>query len=196
MIQRLRPVRDERGQGVPVLILVVVVVVVAVGFLTRTLLLGLSIDDKAEKIAKTGRGINTATDAILQLDQTTGLVESIKQSTEPLEAKSNTIVGQAAAIDGTASSINNSANSINSSVEGIGSAVSSIQSLARLVDRDARNININVRTVIETADTIHSRDLQDVIRAVDRTEANASRIATALCSTLGPPVALLGGGSC
>ena len=196
MMQRLRPVRDERGQGVPVLILVVVIVVLAVGLLTRTLLLGLSIDDKAEKIARTGRGINTATDAILQLDQTTGLGESIKQSTEPLEAKTNVIVGQAAAIDGTASSINDSANSINSSAEGIGSAVSSIQSLARLVDRDARNININVRTVIETADTIHSRDLQDVIRAVDRTEASASRIADSLCSTLGTPVALLGGGSC
>lgn len=182
MMQRWRPVRDERGQGVPVLILVVVVVILAVGFLTRTLLLGLSIDDKAEKIAATGRGINTATDAILQLDQTTALGESIKQSTEPLEAKTNTIVGQAASIDGTASSINDSANSINSSVEGIGSAVSSIQSLARLVDRDARNININVRTVIETADGIHSRDLADVIRALDRTEGNARSIADTLCT--------------
>jgi prophage DNA circulation protein len=196
MMQRWRPVRDERGQGVPVLILVVVVVILAVGFLTRTLVLGLSIDDKAEKIARTARGINTATDAILQLDQTTGLGESIKQSTEPLEAKTNVIVGQAAAIDGTASSINNSANSINTSVEGIGSAVSSIQSLARLVDRDARNININVRTVIDTADAIHTRDLANVIRALDRTEANARSIADSLCSTLGTTAVLLGGGSC
>ncbi|MDP8975090.1 MAG: hypothetical protein M3N28_01730 [Actinomycetota bacterium] len=177
--------RDERGQGVPVLILAVLVVVVAVGFLTRTLVLGLSINDKAEKIAKTGRGINTATDAILQLDQTTGLGQSIKNSTEPLEGKSNTIVSQAQSIDNTASSINSSAESINSSVEGIGSAVSSIQGLARLVDRDARNININVRTVIETADAIHSRDLQDVIRALDRTEGNATDIANRLCSVLG-----------
>ena len=189
MMQRWRPVRDERGQGVPVLILVVLVVVVAVGFLTRTLVLGLSINDKAEKIARTGRGINTATDAILQLDQTNSLGQSIKNSTEPLEGKSNIIVGQAASIDNTATSINSSAESINSSVSGIGSAVSSIQSLARLVDRDARNININVRTVIETANAIHSRDLDDVIRALGRTEASASRIAGTLCSTLGPLVA-------
>ncbi len=165
MTQRWRPVRDERGQGVVVLILVAVVVVVVVGFLTRTLLLGRSINDKAEKIAKTGRGINASTDAILQLDQTTGLGRSIKSSTEPLEDKTNVIVGQAASIDNTASSIDASANSINSSVEGIGSAVSSIQGLARLVDRDARNININVRSVIDTAIAIHTnaagnRDLQ------------------------------------
>jgi methyl-accepting chemotaxis protein len=164
---------------------VVVVVVVAVGFLTRTLLLGLSINDKAEKIAQTGRGINSATDAILQLDQTNALGQSIKNSTEPLEGKSNIIVGQAASIDNTASSINSSAESINSSVSGIGSAVSSIQSLARLVDRDARNININVRTVIETANAIHSRDLNDVIRALGRTERNASDIADNLSSLPG-----------
>lgn len=185
MMQRWRPVRDERGQGVPVLILVVVVVILAVGFLTRTLLLAISIDDKAEKIANSGRGINTATDAILQLDQTAGLGQSIKNSTEPLEAKSNTIVGQAATIDGTATSINDSANSINSSAEGIGSAVSSIQSLARLVDRDARNININVRSVIDTAVAINTdspgnRDLEDVIRALNRTETNARNIADTL----------------
>jgi len=190
MMQRWRPVRDERGQGVPVLILAVVVVVVAVGFLTRTLVLGLSINDKAEKIAKTGRGINSATDAILQLDQTTGLGQSIKNSTEPLEAKSNIIVGQAASIDNTVSSINDSANSINSSAEGIGSAVSSIQGLARLVDRDARNININVRSVIDTADAIHSRDLADVIRALDRTEDSVTDIADMLSDLeLGNPVA-------
>ncbi len=189
MMQRWRPVRDERGQGVPVLILAVLVVVVAVGFLTRTLVLGLSINDKAEKIAKTGRGINSATDAILQLDQTTGLGQSIKNSTEPLEAKSNTIVMQAASIDNTATSINDSANNIDARIEGIQSAVSSILGLARLVDRDARNININVRTVIETADAIHSRDLADVIRALDRTEANARDIADNLDqSDLQPPI--------
>lgn len=177
MTQRWRPVRDERGQGVVVLILVVVVVVVAVGFLTRTLLLGRSINDKAEKIAKTGRGINASTDAILQLDQTTGLGRSIKDSTEPLEAKSNVIVGQAASIDGTASSINDSANSINSSVEGIGSAVSSIQSLAKLVDRDAQNINDNVRSVIVTASSLQGDVLNDVLRALERTRRNATDIA-------------------
>ncbi len=180
MMQRWRPVRDERGQGVPVLILVVVVVILAVGFLTRTLVLVISVDDKAEKIAKSGRGINTATDAILQLDQTSGLGESIKQSTEPLEAKTNVIVGQAASIDGTATSINNSANSVNSSANGINGAVDSIQGLARLVDRDAQFINDNVASVIRTADAIHERDLANVLGALERTRANASRIDTVL----------------
>lgn len=182
MMQRSRPVRDERGQGVVVLVVVAVVVLITVALLTRTLVLGLSINDKAEKIAATGRGINTATDAIMQLDQTTGLGQSIKTSTEPLQGKSDIIVAQAASIDNTASSISQSAESINSSVEGIGSAVSSIQSLARLVDRDARNININVRTVIETADAINNRDLTDVIRALGRTEGNATTIANTLCA--------------
>ncbi len=180
MMQRWRPVRDERGQGVAVLIVVLLVVLVTVGFLTRTLLLGLSINDKAEKIARTGRGINTATDAILQLDRTEGFGRTIHESTEPLEGKSNIIVGQAASIDNTASSINSSAESINSSVSGIGSAVASVQSLARLAEGDARNININVRTVIETANAIHGRDLDDVIRALARTENNAATIAGAI----------------
>ncbi|HSH58393.1 MAG TPA: hypothetical protein VK988_01900 [Acidimicrobiales bacterium] len=181
MMQRWRPVRDERGQGVPVLIFAVLVVVVTVGFLTRTLVLGLSINDKAEKIAKTGRGINSATDAILQLDQTTGLGQSIKNSTEPLEAKSNTIVMQAASIDNTATSINDSANNIDARVEGIDAAVTSILGLVRLVDRDARNININVRSVIDTADGIHGDltggDVRSVLRVLERTERNASDIA-------------------
>ena len=180
MMERWRPVRDERGQGVVTLILVVLVVVVAVVFLTRTLLLGLSIDDKAEKIANTGRGINTSTDAILQLDQTQGLGQSIQQSTDPLQAKSDIIVGQAASIDGTATSINNSANSISSSASSIGSSVSSIQGLARLVDRDAAFINRNVRSVLGTAVGIDG-DLDRVIETLAVTEAQGDRIADVLC---------------
>ena len=183
MTKRWRPVRDEQGQGVLVLILVILVVLVTVFFLTRTLLLGLSIDDKAENIARTGRGINTATDAILQLDRTEGFGRTIHQSTEPLEGKSNRIVAQAQSIDATATSINNSAISIGNSANSIGSAVSSIQGLARLVDRDAALINRNVRAVIITGRGIHS-DLDSVIRALADTEFQANRIAGTICSVI------------
>lgn len=183
MRQRWRPVRDEQGQGVVVLLVVAVVVLVTVFFLSRTVYIGRRINTKASKIAETGRGINTATDAILQLDTTTGLGQSIKNSTEPLEGKSNIIVGQAASIDGTASSINNSANSINSSANGINGAVSSIQGLARLVDRDAQFINDNVRSAITTGADIHG-DLGSVIGALAHTENNADRIEGVLCGVL------------
>jgi methyl-accepting chemotaxis protein len=184
MRQRWRPVRDERGQGPIVLFVVLVVVAVTVGFLLRTLLIGMSINEKAEDIARTGRGINTATDAILQLDRTEGFGRTIHESTDPLEGKVNQIVGQATSIDNTASSINNSATSIGGSANSIGGAVSSIQSLARLVDRDAQFINDNVASAREVAARIHG-DLNDRVNAaLADTEAQAQRIVGALCAVL------------
>ena len=179
-MKRWRPVGDEEGQGTVVLILVIVVVAVTVFFLLRTLLLGISIDEKAEKIAQTGRGINSATDAILQLDRTEGFGRTIHESTEPLEGKVNIIVGQAQSIDNTATSINNSANSIGGSANSIGGAVASIQSLARLVDRDARLINENVSGTRVVGSRISSA-LDTVNAELTETEAQASRI----CGVLG-----------
>ncbi len=185
MRQRWRPIRDERGQGPVVLVVVLVVVAVTVLFLTRTLLIGMSINEKAEDIARTGRGINVATDAILQLDRTENFGRTIHASTEPLESKTKVIIGQASSIDNTASSINNSAISIGGSATSIGGAVSSIQGLARLVDRDAQFINDNVRSAIEVAGRIHGDLSGGVDAALARTEGNASRIANTLCGVLG-----------
>ena len=186
MTKRWRPVRDERGQGVLVLILVAVVVLITVFFLTRTLLIGRSINSKAEKIAQTGRGINTATDAILQLDRTEGFGKTIHESTDPLEGKVNRIIAQATSIDNTASSINNSATSIGGSASSIGGAVTSIQSLARLVDRDARLINENVSgTRVIAADI--GNVLVGVNNALAETEGHARRICEApVVEGLGP----------
>ncbi len=179
MRQRWRPVRDELGQGAIVLVLVLIVVAVTVLFLTRTLLIGMSINEKAEDIAQTGRGINAATDAILQLDRTEGFGRTIHESTDPLEGKVNRIVAQATSIDNTASSINNSATSIGGSATSIGSAVADIQRLAQLVDRDARLINENVSGTRRIAADI-GNVLVGVNNALARTEANAERICTAL----------------
>ncbi len=185
MRQRWRPVRDEVGQGAVVLVVVLIVVAVTVLFLTRTLLLGMSINEKAKDIAATGRGINTATDAILQLDRTEGFGRTIHESTDPLEGKVNRIIAQATSIDNTASSINNSATSIGGSASSIGSAVSSIQSLARLVDRDARLINENVSGTRRIAADI-GNVLVGVNNALAETEGHARRICDA------PPVEGLG----
>ena len=179
MRQRWRPVRDERGQGAIVLVILLIVVAVTVLFLTRTLLIGMSINEKAEDIASTGRGINTATDAILQLDRTEGFGKTIHESTDPLEGKVNRIIAQATSIDNTASSINNSATSIGGSASSIGGAVTSIQSLARLVDRDARLINENVSGTRRIAADI-GNVLVGVNNALAETEGHARRICTAL----------------
>ncbi len=183
MRQRWGPVRDERGQGPIVLVVVLIVVAVTVVFLTRTLLIGMSINEKAEDIARTGRGINAATDAIMQLDRTEGFGKTIHASTDPLEGKVNRIVALAASIDNTASSINNSATSIGGSANAIGGSVASIQNLARLVDRDAALINRNVRAVINTAQAING-DLDNVIGVLGQTEGHADRIADTLCAEL------------
>ena len=183
MRQRWRPVRDDEGQATLTLILVIIVVAVTVFFLLRTLLLGLSINEKAEKIAKTGRGSNTATDAILQLDRTEGFGRTIHESTEPLEGKVNRIVAQAQSIDNTASSINASAINIGGSAGAIGGSVADIQRLARLVDRDAALINRNVAAVNSTARTI-DRDLDSVRGALATTEAHASRISGSIAGPI------------
>lgn len=183
MTQRWRPVRDQAGQGLVTLIVVVVVVAVAVFFLFRTLFIGMSIEEKTDDIAQTGRGINVATDAILQLDRTENFGKTIHASTDPLEGKVNRIVALAASIDNTASSINNSATSIGGSANAIGGSVASIQNLARLVDRDAALINRNVRAVINTAQAING-DLDNVIGVLGQTEGHADRIADTLCAEL------------
>ena len=72
--------RTERGQGAVTLAVVAVVLVAAVALLLRTATLANNIDRKIENIAQTGRGINEATDAILELDTTNNLGRSILET--------------------------------------------------------------------------------------------------------------------
>jgi len=171
--------RDERGTIYPVLIVIVLIVtLITVGLLTRTLLEARSINAKAENIAKTGRGINASTDAIIQLNQTNDLGRSINDTAQPLVPKLNVVVGLANSINNKATSITASALTINSTAKTIGGSGSSINGSAKGIDPALANIvpiadsikagvakiNQNVDTTIGIAVAVRT-DVGDILGA-------------------------------
>jgi hypothetical protein len=140
--------RGESGQATGVLVIVVVVVAIAVVLLVRTAATAVSINDKAEQIARTGRGINQSTDAILQLEKTNALGASILETSKPLTGQVDRIVGIARSIDGLATTITGSATTINGTARGIGGTVNSILGTGRSINNGVEQINRNVDTLI------------------------------------------------
>lgn len=169
MRQRLE--RSQHGQavlGVVVGVVVLATVGAAVVMLQRTLTLGRHINAKAASIAKTGRGINTSTDAIIQLNRTNDLGRSILASARPLQPKLAEVVRLAQSIDGRAGSINDSANAINASAHAINSTGGSI-------NNTAKGINGQAGAILATAQSIESGVAQ-INRNVDATISLAQQI--------------------
>lgn len=154
MIRSRKPERGERGQAALSLVGVIIAVVAAVILLQRTASLAERINSKAENIAKTGRGINTATDAVLQLDKTNELAGSILGTAQPLQGQLAEIVRLAQAIDGKATSINSSAVDINGTAKGINSTAAGILSTAQSINRGVAQINTNLDGTIGVAQAI------------------------------------------
>jgi uncharacterized protein YoxC len=114
--QDYRPWRDERGEvaltNVVVVAVVIVAGIVSVSLLARTARAANRINHKAENIARTGQGINTATDSVIQLNRTNEAAGSILASAQPLEGKLAQVVTLAQSVDGLAKSINGTAGAI------------------------------------------------------------------------------------
>jgi len=178
-----KSVRDERGQGAITLVAVTLVLVVAVALLLRTATLASEIDGKAENIARTGRGINTATDAILQLAQTNQLATSIVETSKPLVPNLDQIVNVAKSIDGLATSITATAVDVNGSAKGINGTVSRIQATARSINSGVETINRNVDTTIALAKAVKA-DTGNIVTQANLAVKNASCINSGL--PLGP----------
>ena len=153
-MKRLVGNRSEAGQATGTLIVVVIVVAIAVVLLTRTALTALSINDKAESIAQTGRGINASTDAILQLDKTNQLGASILETSKPLVGQLDRIVAVARSIDGLATSITGHAVNINSDISGINGQTTAILATANSINRGVEQINRNVDETIRLVQAI------------------------------------------
>jgi len=176
--------RDERGQAgyIPVLVLVLVVTVAAVFLLTKTLVQARSINAKASNIAQTGRGINASTDAIIQLNTTNDLGNSIEATAAPLvgqlntviglaksiDAKATTITGSALTINATAKTIGNSGNSINGSARGLEGALSAIDPQIRSIRNGVEIINRTVDTTIGIAQTVRT-DVRNILGVAGET---------------------------
>lgn len=145
------------------------------------------IDEKAEKIAVSGRGINIATDSAIQLRRTNELATSILGNVEPLDEQLATIVSLARDVDdvaasidrrvevieGTASAINQVASDITATADAIATELRAILEVAELIDRDAMLINTNLDRTIELARAIHSdtTNIFGLARAAHQTTA-------------------------
>ena len=180
--QRRGLAADERGQATFSLIIVLVVVAVAALLLQRTASTAESINDKAENIAQTGRGINTATDAVLQLDVTNQRAGSILASAQPLEGQLNEVIRLAESIDGLATTINGSAQSINGTAGSINGLAGSINGTAGQINNLASGINSDASSILELARDIDvgvaliNRNLDTTIALAQDIQANTSTI--------------------
>jgi len=187
------------------LVAVLLAAALATWLLIRTAVAANDINEKAEQIARNGRGINAATDSIMQLRRTNRIAESILRSAAPLDAKlrsTTTLAGRidrtagtigqtAAAIDstagridstaqaigGTAGAIEGTAGRIDSTAGGIEVAVGGILPVARAIDFDTRLINLNLDRTIGLARLINgdSGNILDQGLAIHQTSACIDR---------------------
>ena len=87
--------------------------------LARTMRATDRINAKAKTIARTGQGINTATDSVIQLSRTNELAASILGSTQPLAGDLAAMVEQTKALDALSGSLDASTGTINATVAGL-----------------------------------------------------------------------------
>jgi methyl-accepting chemotaxis protein len=158
-LQQPRRWRGERGavaltNGV-VIAVVVVAALVSASLLARTARAANRINHKAENIAKTGQGINTATDAVIQLTRTNETASSILNSAQPLEGKLNQVIGLAQSVDGLAKSINGTAGTINSTGQTINGTATAINGSAGKINGTAKTINGTAKTISGHANSIN-----------------------------------------
>ena len=137
---------------------IVLVVLVAAGIaawqLARVTSAAQSISGKAANISQSGRGINIATDSVIQLDRTNRTAKSILRSAQPLQPKLDKVVGEAGAINGVAGSINDSAGSINNTAGSINGSAVQINTTAGAINSSAGDINLSAGAINGTAGTI------------------------------------------
>jgi type II secretory pathway pseudopilin PulG len=142
--------------SVIVLVIVVAVVGVAAVLLARTVQEAQSINAKAQNIATTGRGINQATDSVVQLNRTNELAESILDSARPLDTQLGRIVSTATGINNRAASINSKAGSINSTAGSINDSAGTINTSAGEINGAAGEINSSAGSINSTAGAINT----------------------------------------
>lgn len=178
--------------------LALIVVLAAVVMLQRTLSTAHAINARAASIASSGRGINAATDSIIQLDHTNALGGSILAKSQPLQGQLEQVIAVAASIRQRAESINGSAGSINTSARAINQSGSTINASAHGIDGEAgqilavagsikdgaAKINVNVDGTLALAGQIVG-DTGNIVRRVGVTGQNAACIDRALFGSAG-----------
>jgi methyl-accepting chemotaxis protein len=178
------PTRDRgHGANAAVLAVVLVALVTTATLLARTMRATDRINAKAATIARTGRGINTATDSIIQLRRTNETASSILESTKPLQGELTQMVEVAKAVDGLSGSIDGQTSAIDTTVAQLLATAGKISSTAGDVNATTKKlaatgatINDSSRTIGATTSTINATTkrinsavaaLLDVARRID-----------------------------
>jgi methyl-accepting chemotaxis protein len=191
-----RSTRVGAGQtGNAVVSNLVTIAIVAVSLLTlvtllqRTTSVADSIDAKAKRISKTGQGINTATDSVIQLNRTNETAASILATAEPLQGKLDQIVkvaqsidgragsilgtakdinGTGARVNGTAGTINKTAKDINGTAGAIHATALAIDGTAGKINGTAKDINAQAAAILDVAKRING-DVAAINQSIDTT---------------------------
>lgn len=191
-----RSTRVGAGQaGSAVVSNLVTVAIVAVSLVTlvtllqRTTSVADSIDAKAKRISRTGQGINTATDSVIQLNRTNETAASILATADPLQGKLDQIVRVAQSIDGragsilgtakdinvtgakvngTAGTINKTAKDINGTAGAIHGTALAIDGTAGKINGTAKDINAQAAAILDVAKRINS-DVAAINQSIDGT---------------------------
>jgi methyl-accepting chemotaxis protein len=169
--------------------IVAVALVTLVSLLQRTTTTANSIDAKAKRIAKTGQGINTATDSVIQLNRTNETAASILATAQPLQGKldeivkvagsidghagsilgtARTINGTGAKVNGTAGTINKTAKDINGTASAIHTTALAIDGTAAKINGTAKDINGQAAAILDVARRINS-DVAAINSSIDNT---------------------------
>jgi len=191
-----RSTRVGAGQaGAAAVANLVTVAIVAVAFSTVVILLqrttstANSIDAKAKRIAKTGQGINIATDSVIQLNRTNQTAASILTTAQPLQGQldhivqlaqsidghAGSILGTAKAINGTGATINGTAGTINGTAKTINGTAGDIHATALAIDATAgkingtaKDINTQAAAILDVANRING-DVAAINNSIDTT---------------------------
>ena len=186
---------DRKGSSSLLQAVVLVVVLAATGvtalLLARTMRATDRINLKAKNIARTGQGINTATDSVIQLNRTNETASSILTSAKPLEGKLAQVITLAQSVDGLAKSINGTAGTINSTggtINGTASAINgsavkingtakAIGGTAKAISGSAGSINTSAATINATAKDINAQAaaILDVAKRINDDVAQINR---------------------
>jgi methyl-accepting chemotaxis protein len=152
----LREMRNGSGHAAHTAVLGVVLValLITATLLSRTMRATDRINAKAATIAKTGRGINTATDSIIQLRRTNQTASSILNSTKPLQGELAQMVELAKAVDGLSGSIDTHTGAINATVGQLLATAGAISKTAGDVNTTTKKLAASSATVNESAKKI------------------------------------------
>lgn len=174
--------RDVTGFRVSNAIIVLVVLVaagIAAWQLARVVSNAQAISKKATTISQNGRGINIATDSVIQLNRTNRTAKSILRSAKPLQPKLDRIVGEARGIDGLATSIDTSAAEIDSTADTINGSAHQINDTAGVINATAGDINSTAGAINATAGDILSTagDINNTAGEINNTAGQIDSIA-------------------